>query len=530
MVTPSLFALVAIFFSGSSAHAVCVGQEATAIALVALHEGPNCTLVSLRGIQQQAAILAAAKEADSTLSKDGMNFRVRVFDTCSDPREAVSATLRSLAALPHACLQPPLLLGFVGPEDGASLEGVQKVTRVFNLNHAVPFRLDSANQASNSKQGPLYVTSLNQEEQLQSVLQLVAKLHWKRVTLLYTADTRTSQLASALARRLCVTKAPLQLPEYDANASTMNVLSGEEESPVVIVAGSSLPVSQFLRQSEHSAPAYLVVAGTTGLLPELTYLPVAAPVVVLQYTAGRNHLDSALWEQHVMSTTGDVKSLFADVQDPTVTPMAHAVRLYGSALTVVRQARCQGRPGACSMLSVISPDQWRNLLSVAMTPDNSSDPASKRIRFRMEIPSKAEIFLKMSVAEKITQVGRLDAGKLDLTSEEISLLASVTADVNSSEVVCWNGVVTARAPATKTVSEQNNNNNNNNANDDVVLDTVSTSDEDLEFYEMIAYLSGISAGIFLLFIVGLFIVIRSFIPKKPRCSPPSSVSSVRTRD
>nr|CAD7446048.1 unnamed protein product [Timema bartmani] len=85
-------------------------HQATLVALVALRGGPNCTDTRLTGAQQVTAIKMAVEAANKENTNVGIPIDVQFYDTCSNPEEAVKASLRALVAAEHTCLLPPAFL------------------------------------------------------------------------------------------------------------------------------------------------------------------------------------------------------------------------------------------------------------------------------------------------------------------------------------------------------------------------------------------------------------------------------------
>ncbi|XP_046383632.1 uncharacterized protein LOC124154142 isoform X2 [Ischnura elegans] len=348
---PTALLLLALLFC-SSVVGICplphegIVGEATVAALLALHRGPNCSRVELRGLQQAAALGLAVRRVNElhAEAKDGLSIGLQVLDTCSESEDAVKMALRSLVSSVQAShLPPPLFLGFLGPDEAVTLDAVQKVTGVFKLSHVTPFSLRGR------VHNPLHVVAVDPKEKVKMILTLLRRLDWTSFSVLHSGDAVSSDVARILVSEATYSSEPMcvlsvqHLPNaYDAEqyeeiaselaaakkkggvnvdlkgkqaafaaAAAAAAAAGRGPPGVVIIGSLPGPIADFLRYVEvwglsRSAPAtpssaaaalggptpgpdeaaFVVSVSSAGLLPELAALQLgpATSVLVIQET------------------------------------------------------------------------------------------------------------------------------------------------------------------------------------------------------------------------------------------------------
>ncbi|XP_071441481.1 uncharacterized protein [Hetaerina americana] len=341
--------------------------EATVAALLALHRGPNCSRVELRGLQQAAALGLAVRRVNElhAEARDGLSLGLQVLDTCSEPEEAVKMALRSLVSSVQASpLPPPLFLGFLGPDEAITLDAVQKVTGVFKLSHVTPISLRG--RVFN----PLHVVAVDPREKVKMILTLLRRLDWTSFSVLHTGDAVSSDVSRILVSEATYSVEPMcvlsvqELPAtYDAEdyeeivtelatakrkggvtvdlkgkqaafaaAAAAAAAAGRGPPGVVIIGSLPGPIADFLRYvevwglSRSSAvtpsnaatalggvvqgpdeAAFVVSVSSTGLLPELAALQLGptTSVLVIQETVAVHNGDDDDDDEEVGNEIGN---------------------------------------------------------------------------------------------------------------------------------------------------------------------------------------------------------------------------------
>ncbi|PSN46004.1 hypothetical protein C0J52_06359 [Blattella germanica] len=164
------------------------------VALLALHDGVNCTQESPKGSQQLANLHSFLRELNAMNREISVKTDLIALDTCSRPEIAVKMTLRALVMVEQTGLKAPHFLGFLGPYDWASLKVVAPVTKVFGLTHVVPY--SRGPQIENV----LAVTSPDLKRTAQAAVTLFKKLQWAAVLLVNTGAESASGVVVLMDR------------------------------------------------------------------------------------------------------------------------------------------------------------------------------------------------------------------------------------------------------------------------------------------------------------------------------------------
>ncbi|KAF4532902.1 hypothetical protein B566_EDAN001506 [Ephemera danica] len=293
------------------------------------------------------------------LHQNGMCNEIRL-----KPLQQLAAMQLTLAELNNATGDQGLKIGFLGPEDDDMLEEVKKVTGVFNLTHS-------------------------------------------------------SSLASALmasSRSPCVSD--LRAMTADACDDIPGLLPGLPTVGVVVIASPEW-LANLLHciRSASESHTYLLVSSETGILPVLALhnnLPNAI-LVMQEISPVINGLQeqltkSPMWDEYLhqqrcnYSNCGNTEvdvSEYALVQDPSVTPMTQAVKLYARALRIVHKLKCGNKPGRCALLNELASEEWRGTLRSA---------SERGIRFYMEQRSFHHLYYKSPFSYDLEKVGNITDG------------------------------------------------------------------------------------------------------------------------
>ncbi|XP_065349546.1 uncharacterized protein LOC135945652 isoform X2 [Cloeon dipterum] len=368
--------LLAAALGGLTSASVCpieedVGSvEAVVVALVDLHTGRDCDRLSLPALQK----IAAAKQSALRHSQDvPISLGVHVMDTCGDKKKAVKLAFKSMVYSDKSiCKNPPMLLGYLGPDEVEIFDAVNSVTGVYKYIHVNPVAMLDINN-------PYFVSRLEQPQIVKALTSSLRHLHWSHFTLLHSDDVESSLLASSLSSTpgLCVPSVRLLQTPLTASLST-----ALDRVPTrgVLVVGTPDHLLQVLQANARLDVPHVLLLVTldAGLLPPLALmdsLPDTAavlqlapdrPIDKLQY-----HLEkSDLWDEYLhqqrcnfslcSNTAPEVPELAATVQDVAAVATADAVASFARALRVAHRVKCLGAHGTCAELEATLPDEWRS--------------------------------------------------------------------------------------------------------------------------------------------------------------------------
>ncbi|XP_049861581.1 uncharacterized protein LOC126355330 [Schistocerca gregaria] len=492
------------------------GSEASLAALLRLRHGANCSRVSLQGLQQHAALLAAADAANAEAPAGALKIGVQVFDTCSEPDDAVKATLRALVANEGTCLQPPLFLGFVGPMDAAGLAAVQRVTRVFELPHVVAFG-DDASTA-------LPVTSHKPQQRTQALLSLVQRLGARQLVAVRAADATAARqaedlLAAAKAANICVLRPPLDATGLSAlhdvsNGTLVVVLSGESAElplgvvgavpsrlPLLVVGGAAgvLPAT-----AEEAADAGGLRGG--GAAPLLVLHDVAEPGVLKADTWAARLRELPLWHHYLrqmgadgeQAAGGDRVVQLSETGDASLVPVTYAVSLYAAAARAAQAARCRGSgPGPCAALLQLARPEWRATLAAVTAFARQTAAPARRLRFHMDLPAAADLLLWDAAQSALRKVGQLSGKQLSVSDE--AAMAVPQLEVEPDPSLCYGAApapASAPRPATPVGGPED--------------PLAALLGDDYTYDQMVGLLAGVGVGMLAFFALCVYVVYSSF--------------------
>ncbi|CAB3361695.1 Hypothetical predicted protein [Cloeon dipterum] len=365
--------LLAAALGGLASASICpieedVGSvEAVVVALVDLHTGRDCDRLSLPALQK----IAAAKQSALRHSQDvPISLGVHVMDTCGDKKKAVKLAFKSMVYSDKSiCKNPPMLLGYLGPDEVEIFDAVNSVTGVYKYIHVNPVAMLDINN-------PYFVSRLEQPQIVKALTSSLRHLHWSHFTLLHSEDVESSLLASSLSSTpgLCVPSVrQLQM------ASLPTALDGVPTRGVLVVGTPDHLLQVLQANARLDVPhVLLLVTLDAGLLPPLALmdsLPDTAavlqlapdrPIDKLQY-----HLEkSELWDEYLhqqrcnfslcSNTAPEVPELAATVQDVAAVATADALASFARALRVAHRVKCLSAHGTCAELEATLPDEWRS--------------------------------------------------------------------------------------------------------------------------------------------------------------------------
>nr|CAD7432385.1 unnamed protein product [Timema monikensis] len=499
-------------------------HQATLVALVALHGGPNCTDTRLTGAQQVTAI----KMAVETANKENTNVRIPIgvqfYDTCSNPEEAVKASLRALVVAEDTCLLPPAFLGFLGPDDLPSLVDVGRVSGVFNLTHVVPSLLGGSTWSKVNN--TFHVATVHPERTGQAVLSLLRHVGWSSVLVAHTGSEVTSRKAesvlfAASGSGVCATSAEAKTLG-DQLGLAMEKAS-QKPSGIIIVSDVARSLAELISDvppSLRDVPA-LVVSSDVQLLR--TPSPKSdASVILLQEVAGVR-----LGGDFQRRLRTEEKSKGINTQDASLLPLVYSVRLYAAALNLVQTIKCSGRTSItrgnpCEALTSLTPDEWRDALGIIKTfgmpglhLDDDYDDGQPRppveIKFGMDLGLFLDVYVTTPVLS-MRKVGNIsDNGKYLRLAPGWSFPPPIQQLFKKSSS-CSVDPVTTTTTTTSTIKV-----------------TVPPGEfweftqSDVNFYQTVGLLSGIGTGLVLLVIFCVWVVYRNF-----RVASNSSSSTSKT--
>nr|CAD7203095.1 unnamed protein product [Timema douglasi] len=497
-------------------------HQATLVALVALHGGPNCTDTRLAGAQQVTAIKMAVEAANKENTNVGIPIGVQFYDTCSNPEEAVKASLRALVAAENTCLLPPAFLGFLGPDDLPSLEDVGRVSGVFNLTHVVPSLL--AGNTWSKVNNTFHVATVHPERTGQAVLSLLRHVGWSSVLVAHTGSEMTSRKAesvlfAASGSGVCATSAEAKTLG-DQLGLAMDKAS-QKPSGIIIVSDVASSLARLLSDVPpglRDVPV-LVVSSDVQLLR--TPSPKSdASVILLQEVAGVR-----LGGDFQRRLRAEEKSNSINTQDASLLPLVYSVRLYAAALNLVQTIKCSGRTpitrgNPCEALTSLTPDEWRDALSIVKTfgmpglhldDDDVGQPRPPvEIKFGMDLGLFLDVYVTTPVLS-MRKVGNISDNGKDLRlapgwrfPPPIQKLFEKTSSCSVDPVTTT--TTTSTIKVTMPPGE-----------------FWEFTQSDANFYQTVGLLSGIGTGLVLLVIFCVWVVYRNF-----RVASNSSSSSSKT--
>jgi hypothetical protein len=157
--------------------------------------------------------------------------------------------------------------------------------------------------------------------------------------------------------------------------------------------------------------SYIFVASEAGILPGLSLTDnLSTSVLVMQQISNelpgleQQISKSPVWDEylyqqrcnHSSCTNTDPSVVeLALVQDPSVLPISHAIRLYSRSLRIAHKLKCSGKTGLCPALTNMAPEEWKGILGSA---------SDKGVRFQMEQRSFFKLYFKSPFSHGIKKV------------------------------------------------------------------------------------------------------------------------------
>ncbi|XP_059468691.1 uncharacterized protein LOC132192651 isoform X2 [Neocloeon triangulifer] len=382
--------LVAAFGGLVAADIVCPIEEevgdvdAVVVALIDVHGGDSCDQVKLQSLQK----IAAAKQMAEKVSQNApISIGVHVMDTCGNKKKAVKLAFKSMVYTDSTiCKKPPMLLGYLGPDEMEVFEAVNAVTGVYKYIHINPVALADTNN-------PYYITKMGQLQTVKTLSITLRHLRWSTFSLLHSEDVESSQLASTLSSTpgLCVQS--VRQIFSPMRAAQPSALSDLPTRGVLVVGPPAQLIEVVQANNKLDSPhILLLVALEAGVLPPLTLIDNLAETALVLQLAPNRPLDklqyqlekSDLWDEYLhqqrcnfstcSNTASDVPELAATVQDVAATATAEAVAAFARALRGAHRSKCSGIQGNCHELETTLPDEWRSRVGAQLGAQTSLPP------------------------------------------------------------------------------------------------------------------------------------------------------------
>jgi hypothetical protein len=181
----------------------------------------------------------------------------------------------------------------------------------------------------------------------------------------------------------------------------------------VLVIASPERLTDLLHCISSSAEshAYIFIAAQAGVLPALALINDLPNSILLMQETSQNTIglqeqiktlpmwDEYLYQQRCNYSTCDNTEVdvaeYALIQDPSVTAMSQAVRLYAKALRNVHKLKCGGKRGRCARLNELTPEEWQGTLRSA---------SERGVRFNMEQRSSYQLYFKPAFSYDVEKV------------------------------------------------------------------------------------------------------------------------------
>uniref|UniRef100_A0A8D8M335 Receptor ligand binding region domain-containing protein n=1 Tax=Cacopsylla melanoneura TaxID=428564 RepID=A0A8D8M335_9HEMI len=260
---------------------LCNEYEAktTALVNILLDEtgGPNCEHIKLGAIQERAAIEYAVHSVNMALKRDGFDIKIQAntFDTCSKVQNIKKMVLKALVTSEQTCPEPPLLLGFIGPQNPDLLNETRKVTNVFSTLHIL-----GVNHEENKYDDPrsrqetediVYLYDHYVEHKYEIIDTTLKKLNWASFILVtdeseLSVNTGNHFLTARHALQSsnpCVVGDIVRLPRDKADVYMfykkllLQLEAGHQDGLVIIVNEMSTILAEFLRKFGTEHPTLL---------------------------------------------------------------------------------------------------------------------------------------------------------------------------------------------------------------------------------------------------------------------------------
>uniref|UniRef100_A0A8D9E0J5 Receptor ligand binding region domain-containing protein n=1 Tax=Cacopsylla melanoneura TaxID=428564 RepID=A0A8D9E0J5_9HEMI len=260
---------------------LCNEYEAktTALVNILLDEtgGPNCEHIKLAAIQERAAIEYAVHSVNMALKRDGFDIKIQAntFDTCSKVQNIKKMVLKALVTSEQTCPEPPLLLGFIGPQNPDLLNETRKVTNVFSTLHIL-----GVNHEENKYDDPrsrqetediVYLYDHYVEHKYEIIDTTLKKLNWASFILVtdeseLSVNTGNHFLTARHALQSsnpCVVGDIVRLPRDKADVYMfykkllLQLEAGHQDGLVIIVNEMSTILAEFLRKFGTEHPTLL---------------------------------------------------------------------------------------------------------------------------------------------------------------------------------------------------------------------------------------------------------------------------------
>ncbi|XP_026682883.1 uncharacterized protein LOC103514023, partial [Diaphorina citri] len=259
---------------------LCTDHDVTNTALVNIlldeTTGPNCDEIRLGAIQERAAIEYAVHSVNAALKRDGFNMKIKAntFDTCSNTKNVKKVVLKALVTSEQTCPEPPLLLGFIGPQNNHLLNETKKVTNVFSSVHILGNRYQEDDYDRNvlENEDTLYLYDNYVQQKYEIILTTLKKINWSSFILIVDESELSVNIGNqfltarnALQSNPCVVGDILKLPRDKADVYNfykkllLELEEGHQDGLVIIVNEMSRELAEFLRKFGTEHPTILSV-------------------------------------------------------------------------------------------------------------------------------------------------------------------------------------------------------------------------------------------------------------------------------
>ncbi|KAL1450209.1 hypothetical protein WDU94_002654, partial [Cyamophila willieti] len=430
----------------------------TALVNVLLDEttGPNCDQIKLGAIQERAAIEYAVHSVNTALKREGFDIKIQAntFDTCSKVQNIKKVVLKALVTSEQTCPEPPLLLGFIGPQNPDLLNETRKVTNVFSTLHilGVNSQEDTYDDHRSRKESEdiLYLYDHYVEHKYEIIDTTLKKLNWASFILVTDEFELSVNIGNHFltarhglqSSNPCVVGDIVRLPRDKADVYMfykkllLQLEAGHQDGLVIIVHEMSNILAEFLRKfgTEHPTLLSLNTVGIGGwqvpnnnqffLLQEASPPEMASEIgSFINRTAftqfikqEENEMKSAMCINKEAVECDKIKLsediLYSAVFDSSILTPIYTLHLLAATLRSLHRVKCKSEgSNLCSKLIAINK---ADDLNTNIRRATSMYDKEMNIRFSMNAEPMVQIYNVDLMDNKLKQVAKVHRSHFEL--------------------------------------------------------------------------------------------------------------------